>query len=314
VNGSPGRNAPNDCLEESPFRRPDWRWQLPLLSMEGELARRSGLRDPWVGRVIRHLKAGDADSSARARRRRSSFDPALHGAIRLHEAPDPHARGELEAWILTGEPIEVAAERCGLAIPAAEAYEAAFVDVRARLGAPGYVLHTLIGPAVWLGFAPDDLPGIWKFFGYMRGRHALEVLMHVFPGPSPRPWPASFDVTPAERRRIIAACRGAVLTRCLGRPRPSRPRLRGLMDLRSALRRAALDREALAAPASRVIASPDLAGLGRRGGLDEARPDLAGRRPAGMGPGYVDRPPVGVGGADVPGTPGGDAAAAAQAV
>jgi hypothetical protein len=105
-----------------------------------------------------------------------------------------------------------------------------------------------------------------------------------------------------------------VLTRCLGRPRPSRPRLRGLMDLRSALRRAALDSEALAAPASRVIASPDLASLGRQAGLDPAQPDLVGRRSAGMGPGYVDRPAVGVGGAEVPGTPGGNTAAAAQAV
>ena len=49
----------------------------------------------------------------------------------------------------------------------------------------------------------------------MRGRHTLEVLLYTFPGKEPRPWPASFQATPAEQSRLVTRCKLAVLTRCI---------------------------------------------------------------------------------------------------
>ena len=83
------------------------------------------------------------------------------------------------------------------------------------LEASGYILHQVVGPSIIDGFSLDDLGSIWKFWGYMRGLVALEVLLFVFQGGKSRPWPSSFRTTPAERRAYVASCKLAVLTRCM---------------------------------------------------------------------------------------------------
>jgi hypothetical protein len=74
------------------------------------------------------------------------------------------------------------------------------------------VLHCLIGPPVHEGFSLEEIGPLWKFCAYMRGPHALEVLLHVFPGSQPRP--LAFEGTAEEKQRLINACRLMVLTRC----------------------------------------------------------------------------------------------------
>jgi hypothetical protein len=96
-----------------------------------------------------------------------------------------------------------------------ETYEKLFFDVRHRLEAVSYVLHVVIGPPIRFGFSLDDLGSLWKFVAYVSGPRALDVLLHVYPGGKPRPWPSTFPATPAERRTLIAACKRMVLTRCL---------------------------------------------------------------------------------------------------
>jgi hypothetical protein len=95
------------------------------------------------------------------------------------------------------------------------AFEAVFFDVRRLLGASGYILHQVIGRPIIDGFSPDDLGCVWKFFAYMRGQNALEILLFMFAGGKARPWPPTIPVTLAERRELIASCRLMVLTRCL---------------------------------------------------------------------------------------------------
>jgi hypothetical protein len=295
VTESPGRVALSECLEKSPLRRPDWRWQLAALSMGEKLPRRSGLHDPWVRRVVRYLKWRDPSLGAGPRRGRPHHDPVLEEACRIRGAPDPHLRGELEAWILAGEPIEAVAERCGLPAAVSEAYAEVFFDVRHRLGAEDHVLQVLFGRELVSGFSLEDLPSLWRFFAFMRGPHALAVLLHVFPGSRRRPWPASFRASPEERRRIIAACRGAVLARCLRRSRPTILHLRRLLALQSLLRRATGDRDDLAGPVSPMMGPADLSALCEEGRAsptshDEAGPgsaaeslEAAGSRRAGAG-------------------------------
>jgi hypothetical protein len=107
------------------------------------------------------------------------------------------------------------ADRLGVQADVIETYEKLFFDVRHRLEAVGYILHVLIGPPIRFGFSLDDLGSLWKFYSYMGGPHALDVLLHVFPGGKPRPWPSTLPATPAERITLIAACKRMVLTRCL---------------------------------------------------------------------------------------------------
>jgi len=107
------------------------------------------------------------------------------------------------------------ADRCGLPVDVVEAFEKLFFCVRHRLEAVGYILHVVIGPPIRYGFSLDDLGSLWKFCAYMRGPHALDVLLHVFPGGKPRPWPSTFPATPSEQRALIAACKRMVWTRCL---------------------------------------------------------------------------------------------------
>jgi hypothetical protein len=122
---------------------------------------------------------------------------------------------ELEARVLCNSPPELIAERCGLTADVVRAFEAVFFDVRHLLEASGYIFHQVIGRPIIDGFSPDDMGCVWKFFAYLRGQHALEILLFVHPGGKPRPWPSTFPATLAERRALVATCRLTVLTRCL---------------------------------------------------------------------------------------------------
>jgi hypothetical protein len=122
---------------------------------------------------------------------------------------------ELEAWVLTGSHPELIAERCGLRVEVVLAYEVVYFDVRHLLAAPGYVFHQVIGRPIIDGFSLDDLGPIWKFCAYVRGPHALDILLYVFSGGKPRPWPSAFPATPAQQRALIATCKLMVLTRCV---------------------------------------------------------------------------------------------------
>ena len=148
-------------------------------------------------------------------RRRASSDAILSDAARVRFAADPLVAAELEAWILAASHPEFIAERCNLSVEVVAAYEAVFFDVRPYLDVTGYIFHRVIGRPITHGFSLSDLGSIWKLFGYMRGRHTLEVLLYTFPGHKPRSWPASIEATPAEQARLVTRCKLAVLTRCI---------------------------------------------------------------------------------------------------
>ncbi|QEH32109.1 hypothetical protein OJF2_05780 [Aquisphaera giovannonii] len=204
-----------DYAAANPMRGPDWRWRLAGLSLREELPDRPETRDPWVRRIREYLLALRGAGRAGGRGARRAIDPPVRAAALLHASPDPHPRGELEAWLLTGVPIAAIAARCGHGEGVVEAYAACFFDVRARLDAEGWILHVALGGQVARGFPYGDVAAIWKFVGYLRGEHCLSLVLHVFPGPRPRPWPATIAATGARRRRLVAACRKLVLTRWL---------------------------------------------------------------------------------------------------
>ena len=223
------------------LRPSDWRWQLARLSLQKRLPRRPLLRDPWVRRCRSFLRTECNKGQSCRRSRREPSDTVLSGAFGVRFGPDPLVAAELEARVLAGSSPELIGEHCGLSAESVAAYEALFFDVRPLLEATSYILHRVIGRPIIDGFSLSDLGSIWRFFGYMRGRHTLEVLLYTFPGREPRPWPASSPATPEQRARLIEACRGAVLTRCLPRVSSSVRHLKQTMELlaaRSQARRA----------------------------------------------------------------------------
>ncbi len=225
---TPGNSCPDDshqgdvatfmaCLDQSPFRRPDWRWQLAAqLHVDRRLQRRPEFRDPWVKRVRKALRVDTVGARLRLRRRDRAFGEVVKHACQVRFHQDPLVPAEVEAWLLTGSSPAMVADQCGLPVEVVETYEKLFFDVRHRLKAVGHILQVVIGPPIHYGFSLDDLGAIWKFCAYMRGPHALDVLLHVFPGGKPRPWPSTFPATPSEQRALIAVCKRMVWTRCFG--------------------------------------------------------------------------------------------------
>jgi hypothetical protein len=145
----------------------------------------------------------------------ASGDPLLAQAAAIRFAADPLIGGELEAWILTGEPPAAVAELSGFEVPVIEAYEACFFDVRPKLDAQSYIVQSVIGPGMYLGFRLDDMAPIWKMIAYFRGRYMLAVTLQAFPGSRVRPWPEWYKASPEGRAELIKACRRAISTRCL---------------------------------------------------------------------------------------------------
>jgi hypothetical protein len=219
---------------ESPFRPPDWRWKLANRLLVEKLPRRPETKDPWVRRIARHLRPGRVVEGLRSPRR-ASYDHVLAEASAIRFAADPLIGGEVEAWVLTGEPTPVVAGLSGLDEPVVEAYERCFFDVRPKLEAWSYVIHIVIGPGVYEGFRLDDLPSIWKMIAYFRGRYSLAVTLQAFPGTRLRPWPDWYEASPEEQARLIEACRGAVLARCLPRVLSSAKDLELILELLAAL-------------------------------------------------------------------------------
>lgn len=87
----------------------------------------------------------------------------------------------MEARVLAGQAPADVALKAGVSPPAVAAYEAVFFDVRTRLGATDFVLHTLIGApaAAW------DYARAWRFFGYVGGPVVLEEVLRMRSGSPP---------------------------------------------------------------------------------------------------------------------------------
>jgi len=263
VSGDPAFAAADlSWRREAPFRPVDWRWKLAQRALVEKMPRRAELLDSWVHRIKKHLRSRHEVTKSRVSKR-TSYDPILAEVSALRFAADPLIGGELEALILTGEPRPVVAEISGLDEPVVEAFEQCFFDVRPKLEAWSYIIHIVIGPGIYEGFRLDDLPPIWKTIAYFRGRYSLAVVLQAFPGSRVRPWPHWYEATPVERARLIAACRRAVLTRCVP---PGSLRLKDLALL-AKLKDAGRQRQGPLAPEAPLVPTLDRTAMA----------DLAGR-------------------------------------
>ena len=234
VSGDPAFAAADlSWRREAPFRPVDWRWKLAQRSLVEKMPRRAELQDPWVRRITKHLRSRHEVTKSRVSKR-ASYDHLLAEAAAIRFASDPLIGAELESWLLTGEPRSSVAEITGVNELVIEAYEFAFFDVRSKLDAASFIMHTVIGPGFYEGFRRDDFASLWKTVGYMRGKYMLAVTLQAFPGTRARPWPDWYPASPEKQVRLMRACRRAILARCLPRNVSSARQLRLLLQLQAA--------------------------------------------------------------------------------
>ncbi len=156
-----------EIQRRSPTRAPAWRWELATWLVTTGRAVPDRYRDAWVDRAHRHLTA----------RRGSRRDAAVQEAVDLFSDAPRLRRALVEAYLLTGEPLAVAAARCGVSVPTAEAYANLFFDV--NLKARDKVAVMVIGPGLGAGVGVNDVGRIWKAAGYHTGLVTLDAVVAV---------------------------------------------------------------------------------------------------------------------------------------
>jgi hypothetical protein len=147
---------------DSPHRPPDWRWRLAnrLADQPGHpvLARHADL---WVAQAL--VLARDLRRPPDAP---AAPPTALRAAHDLYAGQDQLPRWVAEAHLLTGEPLERVAQRCGLGRDVLAAYAEVFFHVRDRLDATAYICHRVIGPRLHFGLTEGDIDVLLKIAGY----------------------------------------------------------------------------------------------------------------------------------------------------
>jgi hypothetical protein len=145
---------------------PSWRWGLAQWMVRTGRAVPDHCRDDSVDRAHRYLTG----------RSGSRRDPAVQQAAELHLDAPRLRRAQLEAYLLTGEPLAVVAGRCAVPVPTAKAYHKLFFDI--RLTARDKVA-LIIGPGLAAGLGDQEPWRRWLAFGYYAGLVALDAVIVV---------------------------------------------------------------------------------------------------------------------------------------
>lgn len=183
---------PLHWLPGSFFRQPSWRWlRAEYLTATG---RRLDPRvdDEWVGH-------------ARAALRDRGGGPVIAAVRAAREvwAGDPVVNAELEALLLTTEPLDRVAERFHLSAAVVEAYAEVFFAVRPMRRATDWLLTRAVGYSPLRGFTGPQPAAAWKFAALAGGPLLLDVVIAATTG---RPLPVGF-LRGAGRRRAYEDAR-----------------------------------------------------------------------------------------------------------
>ena len=158
-----------DFLPDSPLHRPTWRWQLANWMVATGRDVPHSYREGWVDRVRTSLTTP----------RRCTSYAAIREATHLFLGCGAVPKAALEAYLLTGEPVEVVSQSCSVPVPVVEAYVKVFFDVRDRLTVGDWIARMAIGSGLWGGFEKHDVGSLWKAFGYHGRSHVLDVIISV---------------------------------------------------------------------------------------------------------------------------------------
>lgn len=182
---------------DNPLRATDWRWQRagiwlsskdrfwwPKAKHDGGAASAQWMRDAIRFRE-QMLQADDPTDHVKLKRKY----PALYYANMLSQQQDNPTRYAIEAYLLASETNQSIGFRMGCGEDVVDAYESLFFDVREKLRNHGYILNTVIGPAIHRGLSDRSYDVLWKLLGFMAGPHVVDAVISKFPEQSWAPDP-----------------------------------------------------------------------------------------------------------------------------
>lgn len=136
------QHAPMDWMPGSPRLNPAWRYHLAHWWLSNQV-NHSDPYDDWLSRCEAFLAAHHTDDKAAADT--IEVDHAIERARRIWQG-DKVLRSRLEAFLLSGEPLDAVAQRCYLPTAAVEAFAALFFDVVERRHCRDWIVNYVIGP------------------------------------------------------------------------------------------------------------------------------------------------------------------------
>jgi hypothetical protein len=128
--------------------------------------------------TVDYLRQSHRLRSDRGQRRLAEKMPEI-AAARAIQFGDSAQRHEVEAWLLAAQTDHEIADRFDLLPEAVALYERLFFDVRARLDATSYILHTVIGPIIPPGRNVPDRTRLQKLLAVRGGPAVLEAVLNA---------------------------------------------------------------------------------------------------------------------------------------
>jgi hypothetical protein len=141
-----------------------------------------GHDDGPVQEALRYLRAWRRCRAEADRQRLAGDMPDLYRAHQLYLARSLQT-WEAQARLLTEEPFETIAEKCGSHPRVIETYHETFFHVRDRLHVEGYIVFEVIGPKAHSGLTEADVDVILMMNAYFGGPAALDAVIDCIKDP-----------------------------------------------------------------------------------------------------------------------------------
>lgn len=168
--------------KEHPYRPVNWRWARARFLRENKIDSVSRQdNDPWVTKALKFQKKLDKCKTEIERYKLMESDRDLYYAYDMWDEEEGEyanpTRYEVEARLLTDEPLNVIAKKVCAPLETIIWYERLFFNVKDRLASESYVANQAMGPALHRGFSERHYDLIWKLYAFTHGVIALEALM-----------------------------------------------------------------------------------------------------------------------------------------
>jgi hypothetical protein len=171
------------CHLDHPLRPPEWRWLRAANLWDQGREPSAPWDDAWVRKALGLYRVLQQDTGDRTRQKLVQRKPALYQAYRLYNDGPSLLRWEVEARLLTNEPFEQIAAKCGTTAKVINAYEKVFFNVRDRLEATGYLINVVLDGDLVVRLREDNVGTILKLYAFGGGVAVLETVLDYFRHP-----------------------------------------------------------------------------------------------------------------------------------
>lgn len=167
-------------LPSSPFRYPDWRWQLSKYYLERKQSK--NFKDPITNNVFHFCKKiyefiESEDQDFKFLEKLAKKNPDLFFAWQIHTSDEFNGlKIEIQSRILGREEISQACAKVGIAADIYQKYNLVFFDVTDRLDNASFIIWHVIFPDSYIDFR-DEFK-LLKFLGYFLGPAAIDYYVY----------------------------------------------------------------------------------------------------------------------------------------